>query len=377
MATSRAALRREISRRLNSEFALRVGNSSTATGGTTTTIIDTNALKQPDDFWNGAWLYIADDASASTNDDKVRLITDFTQSSSTATFLEPLSVANASSDVYEIHSGWNAHQIHEAINAAIDDGFPEFFDMAMDDSIVITRDTLEYTLPTATPPYFVNRLWIEQPEEKVQGTASGGSSTTLVDSTQSWTNDEWNGMTVAIYHGTGKGQHAVITDSTSTTLTVAAWLGTGTTSPSTDSKYVIKDTTRELRDHFRITAARFDKVFYPTTMYLTTRYTRFEGYALRLQYVAQPSALTTEAATTDVPKEFVIRKALAILYSQRIADTRVDSDRYRYLQQYYDTQAEAYRQQNKWRLPASTMWTELEVATDLMPSDYPFSGQGY
>ena len=376
MAT-RATIRREIARRLNMDFALRIGESATATGGTTTTLIDTAMLDQADDYWNGDWLYIVNDADASTNDDKIRLITDFTQSSSTLTFLEALGASSASSDTFEIHSGWNAAQIHSAVNAAIEDGFPEFFDMNIDESIVLTRDTLEYTLPTSAAPYFMNRVWIEQPEEKLKGTASGGSSTTLVDSSQSWTNDEWNSMTVAIYHGTGKGQHAVITDGNSTTLTVAAWLGTGTTSPDSTSKYVIKDTTRELRDHYRITAARFDKVYYPTKLYLTSRYTRFEGYGLRLQYVSKPSALTAEASSTDMPQEFIVRKALALLYAQRIADSRVDSDRFRYLQQYYDTLAEAYRQQNKWRMPSATMWTEAETIADLLPSDYPFSGQSY
>ena len=359
------------------DFALRIGESATATGGTTTTLIDTAMLDQADDYWNGDWLYVVNDADASTNDDKIRLITDFTQSSSTLTFLEALGASSASSDTFEIHSGWNAAQIHSAVNAAIEDGFPEFFDMNIDESIVLTRDTLEYTLPTSAAPYFMNRMWIEQPEEKLKGTASGGSSTTLVDSSQSWTNDEWNSMTVAIYHGTGKGQHAVITDGNSTTLTVAAWLGTGTTSPDSTSKYVIKDTTRELRDHYRVTAARFDKVYYPTKLYLTSRYTRFEGYGLRLQYVSKPSALTAEASSTDMPQEFIVRKALALLYAQRIADSRVDSDRFRYLQQYYDTLAEAYRQQNKWRMPSATMWTEAETIADLLPSDYPFSGQSY
>ena len=86
MAT-RATIRREIARRLNMDFALRVGESATATGGTTTTLIDTAMLDQADDYWNGDWLYVVNDADASTNDGKIRLITDFTQSSSTLTFL--------------------------------------------------------------------------------------------------------------------------------------------------------------------------------------------------------------------------------------------------------------------------------------------------
>ena len=168
--STRAALRQEIARRVNMDFALRIGASSTATGGTTTTLIDTNNLKQPDDFWNGAWLYIANDASATTNDGKVRLISDFANSSGTMTFLEPLGAANASSDEYEIHSPWNALQIHDAINDAIDDGFPEFFDTVIDETVVHLEDTMAYDLPTGIAPYYVTKVWIEEVSDKFRGT---------------------------------------------------------------------------------------------------------------------------------------------------------------------------------------------------------------
>lgn len=64
------------------------------------------------------------------------------------------------------------------------------------------------------------------------GTATSGSSTTLVNSGESWTPDEWIDQYVKITGGTGSGQVRQITDNDGTTLTVAAW-GTDPDSTST------------------------------------------------------------------------------------------------------------------------------------------------
>jgi len=371
--STRAALRQELARRLNMDFALRIGASSTATDGGTNELIDTNRLRQSDDFWNGSWLYIANDTSGTDNDGAVRLISDFVSSTRSIAVVEPFSAAVANTDEYEIHSPWNALQMHDAINDAIDDAFPEFFDTVVDETTIIQEDTLEYSLPTTTTPYYVLGMWLEQVEDKFRGTASGGSSTTLVDSGQSWDNDKWNGMQVAIYDGTGKGQFATITDtSSSNTLTVAAWLGTGTTSPSTDSKYVIKDTLTEQHDWYRITAARFDQTYWPTKVYLTSNYSSALGRALRVQYIAKPASVTTEAGTTIVPSGFVVAKSQALLHGMRVADSRSDQDRHRYMHQFWESRAEAYKLQNKWRMPKGTLWIEEETAGNQVPSDYPF-----
>jgi hypothetical protein len=375
--STRAALRQELARRLNMAFALRIGASSTATDGGTNELIDTNRLRQADDFWNGSWLYIVNDTSGTDNDGEVRLISDFVSNTRSIAVVEPFSAAVANTDEYEIHSPWNALQIHDAINDAIDDAFPEFFDTVIDETTIHLEDTMAYDLPTGTAPYYVTKVWMEEVSDKFRGTASGGSSTTLVDSGQSWDDDKWNGMQVAIYDGTGKGQFATITDtSSSNTLTVAAWLGTGTTSPSTDSKYVIKDTPTEQYSWRAIPALRFDQAYWPTKMYLTSRYTRSYGNTLRIQYIAKPPSITTEAATTIVPSGFVTAKAQAILHGMRVADSRSDQDRHRYMHQFWESRAEAYKLQNKWRMPKGTLWMEKDSVGDVVPSDYPFSS-GY
>jgi hypothetical protein len=54
------------------------------------------------------------------------------------------------------------------------------------------------------------------------GTATSGSSTTLVCTGKGWTNDQWINFQVRITGGTGVGQKSRITDNTSDTLTFAA-----------------------------------------------------------------------------------------------------------------------------------------------------------
>jgi len=66
--------------------------------------------------------------------------------------------------------------------------------------------------------------------------ATSGTATTVVDSTQSWTTDEWKSRTVTITEGPGEGEQQEIVSNTATAITVpAAW----TVTPTTASKFAI------------------------------------------------------------------------------------------------------------------------------------------
>jgi len=68
------------------------------------------------------------------------------------------------------------------------------------------------------------------------GSATGGSSTTLEDTAKSWTSDFWTNCWVYIFRGTGAGQYRQISSNTADTLTVSsAW----NTTPDSTSEYVI------------------------------------------------------------------------------------------------------------------------------------------
>jgi len=72
------------------------------------------------------------------------------------------------------------------------------------------------------------------------GTATSATSTTLVDSTQTWTTNQYENFIVYILSGTGAGQKRTIASNTATTLTVStAW----TVTPNTTSTYNIRPIT--------------------------------------------------------------------------------------------------------------------------------------
>jgi hypothetical protein len=78
------------------------------------------------------------------------------------------------------------------------------------------------------------------------GTATGGSTTTLADSTRTEGDDYFNGWRCTIIAGTGKGSYALVTDYTgsSGTFTVADWLtaagAAGGTDPDSTSVYSVE-----------------------------------------------------------------------------------------------------------------------------------------
>jgi len=67
--------------------------------------------------------------------------------------------------------------------------------------------------------------------------ASSGTSTTLVDTTQSWTTDALIGKFIVITSGAGVGQIRKITDNDPTSVTVETWA----TTPDATSDYKICD----------------------------------------------------------------------------------------------------------------------------------------
>ncbi len=74
-----------------------------------------------------------------------------------------------------------------------------------------------------------------------EGFATGGSTTTLVDSTKNWETNYWSrtvNRKVRIIEGTGVGSEIAITSNTATTLTFSAQSFT----PDTTTRYVIMDT---------------------------------------------------------------------------------------------------------------------------------------
>lgn len=109
----------------------------------------------------------------------------------------------------------------------------QWYDIATDTWYVRTSGTL--TFATVGTDGVVERL-VENATIWDRSTATGGTTTTLVDTNQSWTTNQWAGYWVRIYSGTGEDQIRQIFSNTDTTLT---WSTVGT-APTTTSKYIIE-----------------------------------------------------------------------------------------------------------------------------------------
>ena len=115
-----------------------------------------------------------------------------------------------------------------------------------------TATTITWTLAATAPVNGGSRYVIEDIKpfgtdrssigEKcgVEGFATGGSTTTLIDSTKSWPTNYWSRTAqrkLRIVEGTGVGSEILITANTATTLTFA----TQTFTPDTTTRYIIMD----------------------------------------------------------------------------------------------------------------------------------------
>ena len=113
-----------------------------------------------------------------------------------------------------------------------------------------TATTLTVTTAITTPTNGTERYAIcdvhglgametfRAPARKPTGWVTSATATTLVDSTKTWSVNQWQNCRVRITAGTGLGNEAAISSNTPTTLTVASW---PVATPDATSKYEIMD----------------------------------------------------------------------------------------------------------------------------------------
>src|SRR3990167_3549221 len=137
--TSRVTLRREIARDLGMPFFRRFPSGITVQDSAT------SGLSSGSD-------------SAGIRDAK-KLLVEF-----------PFTVAPKTATAIEIFSIHTPEEIHLAINDAITDAFPAFYDVVTYESMIVEEDKLEYELATnntdgrgvLTNPYRIKNVWIER-----------------------------------------------------------------------------------------------------------------------------------------------------------------------------------------------------------------------
>ena len=349
---TRAAIRREIGRQLEMPFFQKFTTTSTVDSNTTASKIIDASMTGPTGYFKNAWLYMVDGDEAG----EMSRIVHFSEPENAFILQTPLTGIPTAGEQYEIYNRFSPIQIHNAINRAIEgDAFPSFFDHVTDESLVMQEDTLRYDISgLSSVPYMVRKLWLERNYSIVRGTASSSSNNTLVDAgvTFPTVGTDWR---ISIYDGTGKGQLRTVASGSGDTITVSAvW----DTNPDSTSKYALWDSTEHRIDWHKLHAARFSSKLWPSTMYFTRRYFSLYGMRIRLEYIAKPSALATDAATTMVPQDFIIAKALHYLWAAKRPDNRVDRQLARQEASDYWEEAERYKQQMAFLIPDGTIWLD-------------------
>lgn len=127
---------------------LGVTRTGTATGGTTTTLIDTNGLKLTENnYYNEGTLFILKDSAGggAAPEGEFSMVKDFTQTDKTLTVYDAFTVAPASGDVYGVaNRRYPLHLIIEKLNNAL---YLDGYIPGEDTSITIVSGQSEYTLP--------------------------------------------------------------------------------------------------------------------------------------------------------------------------------------------------------------------------------------
>jgi len=144
MSTTLALARAEVSKRAQ-EFLQGI-----ATGGTASTIVDTNNIQHVDGYW--AETTVLATGGTAGNLDKQRRISDSAATTSTLTLYSAFPAAVVSGDTYELYRRFSPTDVDTALNRALAIGAPDFRERVRAIATGV-HDTLQYSLPI-TPDLF-------------------------------------------------------------------------------------------------------------------------------------------------------------------------------------------------------------------------------
>jgi len=348
MSVTRAQLRRSIGVRTRQPFFERYNSGYlTASSVGPTSLVDQGNLKQEDDFWNGQYLYLP-------GYDISRVISGFVSSTGTLRFREPIS-GNITDKRYEIWGQFSAHDVNAAINQAILDSWPFFFD-SVREYIVIKYGT-NSRLSLSKTARFIYRVAVENVAlEHGTVTSTPSRQDYLVDSSKSF-DSSYIGKEVRIHKGTSAGDRRVITEViNSSTVKVASAF---TSRLDTTSEYAIAPNAAEDSDYDIVFVWDVQGASNSNAVEFLTSLEYHYGLIARVDYEAEFQPLSSDTDTTDCPSEYIELAAIARLYLIRLASApRSEMDTWIGLQRAYSEAARAYAQTYAYRHNAGViaMW---------------------
>jgi hypothetical protein len=323
-------------------------------------------LKEGDDFWNGDYIYLP-------ATDEVREISDFDNGTSTVTWLAAITTATAAADVYEIWSQFTPNEVHSAINYALREAWPYFFETDNDETLCLQGDGgLKITLPTTDTIKRLCGVYLKI----YNGFAStvttvGGAATQLTDASPPRAFAATDvGKYVAIYEddSNNAGEIKIVTAYVSASeLTTAAF----SAAPAEGAKYRLLD----FNDMYPTTMPLYNWVVNsqdtPTEIWLGSFPAGYEGYPLYFVYENEYPVLTTESGDTTCPVEYVYNAAMSYLYQIKMSSApAVELPTWEAMHRAATQAAQLYADTHKFQHMPS-MITKHNTGVGY-PSDYPF-----
>jgi len=364
--TTRATLRQEIARevgmpafrRFPSGFTIQDTAESGLTNASDSAGIRDGRLTQKRNFWINTWVY-------NVTTEESRRTSDFLQESNTLIPEYDWTTTPDTTHTIEIFNIHTPEEIHLAINNAIGEAFPAFFNISISQDIVIEQDKLEYNLVTnnsdgrgiLTNPFRIKMVELERTgtgsTHRVTSADTAAATTTVSGSSFTATDTGWM---VSVYTGAGSGQLSSITSGDS--AGAITWATAPTIAPDTTSFIRVWDAGEQLYPWQPYTAINFGAKDYPSTMKFLESLRPESGLRVRVTYVAEPQALTADSATTVIPKQFIKHYAMAELFNMRSRRKPGDVQKFQLMSDNEMRMAEKYKMDHGWDLPDQQIWTE-------------------
>ena len=376
----RVTLRREIARDLGMPFfrifpsGITIQDSATSglANASDSTKIKDSRFQQKADYWKNTWVY-----NVTTGEQ--RRTVDFIQDQKALMPEYNWTTTPTTAHTIEIFSIHTAEEVHNAINDAIRDGFPVFFDIVTYENIIIEDEKLEYTFSNnsdgrgfLTNPYRIKSVWMEQITSGGTHSVTSAASTVLANTAETFSGVDTT-WSIGVYKGTGAGQYIVPTSGSSAgIITVPAM----TVVPDTTSEFRLWKRTEELYSWYPITDIEFDAKDYPGLMRLLHSRPADVGLRMRIQYVQEPQPLATDTASTAVPRQYIRHRALAKLMRQRARTHPAERSKYAELATDEERQADKFKIEHGFDLPDQTIWQEKNWGTLQVPEFNPLDWGG-
>lgn len=354
-----AQLRRAVGRQTGMRF-YRYGNTGTISAQTGNHVEDNDLLAQVDDFWNRSWFYVVTGSAAQES----RMILDSRQADRSLTLEFPPTTMSVS-DEYEILDAYSPAMVHEAINEALREAWPHFFETLEDTSLCVGQDLMEYDI-SGLGAFMVNQVWIERPDSIARYETTGTNTTLYVnlDTSEDISQYAFGDWWITIFdanEGAGLGYARAIS-AIDNNLKRVSWT-TATPLASPGARVTIFNAEEKNVDWYPAHACDFDNKQWPDTMRFKVAYDNFfVGSRIMLRYITVPAELSAEADTTAVPIDYVVARARAMLYDWHKDDTR--QDRQRFDANFTDqmVRSEAIKANKAFQAPDQLFWTEDDPA---------------